>query len=79
MSANTGSIKDVLLEAGGVIMHMCLAKLLIYHFDKNTHSRVNVTLTTQILSSSAHDMIRNDTNINLKKTSSLGQYLRELE
>ena len=55
---NMKMIEVVWIETDGPTGQMHTTKLTILHFDKNAHSRMNVSLATQLLSASVATMIR---------------------
>ena len=55
---NLQLIELVWLATGGATGQFHETKLSVYHFDKNAHSRMNVSLAVQILSQSVAKMIR---------------------
>lgn len=59
---NMKMAEDIWLETDGATGQFHPTKLSIYHFDKNAHSRMNVSLAMQLLSASVASMIREAIN-----------------
>jgi len=55
---NMKMVEDIWIETDGPSGQMHTTKLTMLHFDKNAHSRMNVSLATQLLSASVAAMIR---------------------
>ena len=49
--------EDTWLETGGATGQFHVTTLTIYHFDKNAHYRMNVSLAMQVLSESVANMM----------------------
>jgi hypothetical protein len=69
---NLGMVEEIWLKMGGASGQLQATKLTKAHFDKSTFSRMNVKLSTQILSQSTTEMIRqaindNDIVLSMKK------------
>ncbi len=55
---NIKMIEEVWLKTGGATVQFHPTKLTIAHLDKNAHSRMNVSLAIQLLSSSVAALIQ---------------------